>query len=93
MKLRRAGTITKILVFAILIYLTINLITVWHRTDAARHAQDDVRERIAEIEQQNIEREFNLQHYRDPRVIEMIARQSLGLIVQGEIVFYDGIAP
>ena len=90
--MKRSKLITKIVVFAMVIYAGISLITYRSRIDAARQELYDVRRRVAEMEMSNAELEYEIEHYNDPDVIASIARTRLGLVMPGEIVFFDGIS-
>lgn len=90
MRLRRSGIISKIIIFALIIYAGINLISLRGRIDAAKEDLDTVRRLVAEKELSNAELEYEIEHYNEPEVISDIARSDLGLVLPGEIVFYDG---
>ena len=87
--MKRSKLITKIIVFSLIIYAGVSLITLRGRIEAARQALDDVRRRVAEIELSNAELEYEIDHYNDPDVIAGLARTRLGLVLPGEIVLYD----
>ena len=87
---RRSKIITKIIVFALIVYAGITLITFRGRIDAARAELYDARRRAVEMEVSNAELEYEIENYNDPEVIAGIARSSLGLVLPGEVVFYDG---
>ena len=90
MRIRRSGIISKIVIFALIIYAGINLISLRGRIDAARETRDTVRKLVAVKELSNAELEYEIEHYNEPEVISDIARSDLGLVLPGEIVFYDG---
>ena len=90
MRLRRSGVISKIVVFALIIYAGINLISLRGRIETARDDLGVVRRLVAEKELSNAELEYEIEHYNEPEVISDIARSDLGLVLPGEIVFYDG---
>ena len=52
----------------------------------ARSAELDTQ--LAELQRQNTELEEKQAHSRDDATIESIARERLGLVMPGEIVFY-----
>ena len=88
--MKRSKLITKIIVFALIIYGGIILLAFRGRIDSAKQEFNDVRRRVAEMEISNAELEYEIAHYNDPDVIASIARTRLGLVMPGEIVFYDG---
>ena len=90
MKLPRSKLITRIIVFALIVYAGISLITIRGRIEAARDELGEVRRAVAEMEVSNAELEYEIENYNNPDVIAGIARSSLGLVMPGEIVFLDG---
>ena len=88
--MKRSKLITKIIVFALIIYAGISLITFRGRIEAARQELGDVRRRVVSMEISNAELDYEIKHFNNPDVIATIARSRLGLILPGEIVFYDG---
>lgn len=90
MKRLRSGIIAKIIIFALIVYAGINLISYRGRIEAAREEQNRVRREVAEKEIINAQIEYEIEHHNEPDVIADIARADLGLVLPGEIVFYDG---
>ena len=90
MRFPRSRIITKIIVFALIIYAGISLITLRGRIESVREGLNETRRRVAEMEISNAELEYEIENYNDPEVIADIARSNLGLVLPGEIVFYDG---
>ena len=88
--MKRSKLITKIIVFALIVYAGISLLTLRGRVDAQRQELSDIRRRVAEMEISNAELEYEIEHSDDPDVIASIARARLGLVLPGEIVFFDG---
>jgi len=89
MRLARSKLITKIIVFALIVYAGISLITLRGRIDDVRGELFDVRRAVAEQEIINAQLEYDIENYNDPDVKANIARTNLGLVLPGEIVFYD----
>ena len=87
--MKRSKLITKIIVFALVIYAGISLLSLRGRIETGRRDLDDIRRHVAAIEISNAELEYEIEHYNDPDVIAGIARSRLGLILPGEIVLYD----
>ena len=86
----RSKIITKIIVFALIVYAGVSLISLRGRIESTREELYDARRRVAEMEISNAELEYEIENYNDPDVIAGIARSNLGLVLPGEIVFYDG---
>jgi len=90
MRVSRSKIITRIIVFALIVYAGISLITIRGRIDAVRGELQDLRKAVAEIEISNSEIEYEIENYNEPGVKADIARSELGLVLPGEIIFYDG---
>ena len=90
MRRSRSKIITKIIVIALVIYAGISLFTLRGRIEATREELANVKRRVVEMEIFNSELEYEIEHYNEPDVIAGIARANLGLVLPGEIVFYDG---
>ena len=86
MKLPRSKLVTKIIVFALIVYAGISLITLWGRTDAIRAEEYALRRAVAEMEITNSQLQHSIENHDDPAVIEEIARQDLGLVRDDEII-------
>ena len=89
MRLTRSKLITKIIVFALIIYAGISLIAFRGRIESVKEELYDARRAVAEQEVTNAQLEYDIEHYNDPDVKASIARSNLGLVLPGEIVFYD----
>ena len=89
MRLPRSKLITKVIVFALIIYAGISLINLRGRIETVREELYVVRRAVAEQELINAELEYQIENFDDPDVKAGIARANLGLVQQGEIVFYD----
>ena len=86
----RSKIAAKIIVFALIVYAGITLIALRGRIESTREELYDARRQVAEMEIANAELEYEIENYNDPDVIAGIARSNLGLVLPGEIVFYDG---
>ncbi|MDR3277891.1 MAG: septum formation initiator family protein [Oscillospiraceae bacterium] len=89
MRLKRAGFVTKIVVFALIAYAAVTLINLRAEIGARRAAQKEIKLEVTEKEVANAELEYKLAHRDDDATIAEIARDELGLILPGERVFYD----
>jgi len=89
MKFTRSKLITKIIIFALIIYAGVSLITLRGRIDDIKGELYDVRRAVAEQELVNAQLEHDIANYNDPDVKANIARSNLGLVLPGEIVFYN----
>jgi cell division protein FtsL len=89
MRVSRSKIVTRVIVFALIVYAGISLITLRRRIDTVRSELNNVRRAVAEIELSNSELEYEIENCNDPSVIADIARSDLGLVLPGEIILYD----
>jgi cell division protein FtsB len=89
MKLTRAGIITKIVIFALLVYASVTLINLRAQVDSAQEAQEALRQLVEEKEISNAELEYKIEHSEDDETIADIARDELNLVAPGEKIFFD----
>ena len=89
MRFPRSKLITKVIVFALIVYAGISLISLRGRIEDVREEAYELRKAVAEKEITNAQLEYNIEHYSDPDVIEEIARQDLGFVRDDDILIYD----
>ncbi len=89
MRLKRAGIITKIVIFALIVYASVTLINLRAQIDDARSQQYALREKVTEKEASNAELQYEIEHSEDKDVIANVARDDLNLVEPGEKVFID----
>lgn len=89
MKLKRAGIITKIVIFALIVYASVTLINMRSQIDAALAKQEEVRQQVTEKQATNDQLQYEIAHSGDSDTIANVARNELNLVVPGEKVFYD----
>ena len=89
MKLKRAGIITKAVVFALALYAAASLVSLRVQIDDANEEQRRLKDEIVKKEALNDELEHQLEFKDDDEVIADIARDNFGLVMPGEKVFYD----
>jgi len=86
-KLPRSKLITKIIVFALVVYAGISLISLRGRIETVRGEVYDARRAVAEQEIINAQLEHDLEHHDTSDVRANIARTNLGLELPNVIVF------
>ena len=89
MRLKRAGIITKAVVFALALYAAASLVSLRVKIDNAAEEQRRLKNEIVQKEAINDELEHQLEFKNDDDVIADIARDNFGLLMPGEKVFYD----
>jgi cell division protein FtsB len=87
--MKRAGFITKILVFAVIAFLAWKIIDYRGAIlDAGAH-KDELESRTATLELQNDEMRRRIAGADDDAIIEEIAREQLDLVMPGEEIIYN----
>lgn len=89
MKTKKAGLLTKIVVLALLIYMSITLLDLRSQIRTAEAERDARQQAVNEQLQTNAALSGMLEQSDDPSALEDIARDRLGLVKPGEKVFYD----
>lgn len=89
MKFRRAGWLTWIVILGLMAYACISLLTMRSKVAEAERTESELREQVAQIQEENAALEYAIENQNDPDTIEDIARSELGLVMPDDIIFYD----
>lgn len=89
MKLRRAWLITKIVIIVLVIYAAVTLISTKSKIETMEQRKDDLQQQVTDKTITNAALTYEIEHKGDDDTIADIAREQLGLVSPGEIVFYD----
>ena len=89
MKLKRSGILTKLLVLGLLAYILVAYARMQIRIGEAEEAKLSLQSEVRTIAVGNAALEYEISHCQDPETIEKVAREKLGLVLPGEIIFYD----
>ena len=89
MKLKRSGILTKLLVLGLLAYILVAYARMQIRIGEAEEEQRSLQAEVRTMSVSNAALEYEIDHCQDPETIEKVAREKLGLVLPGEIVFYD----
>ncbi|SHI19706.1 cell division protein FtsL [Sporobacter termitidis DSM 10068] len=90
MRLKRAGIITKIVIFALIVYASVTLINMRAQIDAALVRQADLKQQVTEKQATNEQLQYEIDHSGDSDTIANAARNDLNLVVPGEKIFIAG---
>jgi cell division protein FtsL len=88
-KFKKTSVITKIVIAVLIIYAVVSLVTVKSKTTQARQQTDSLQKKVTQMTEANAELQYGIDHSTDEKTIEDIAREKLGLVKPGEIIFYD----
>ena len=89
MKFKRAGTLTKIVIAAIIIFALWQLVSVSVRVSDAQQQQEALQQQADRLTEDNARLQYALENADRESVIAAIARDKLGLVLPGEKVFWD----
>ena len=91
MKIRRFGIVIVLgaVLLAILGYAVISLSAVNARIEAAMQTRDALAAEAQALAVSNTSLEYKIAHSEDLDMIEKVAREKLGLVLPGEIIYYD----
>ncbi len=89
LKARKAGIFTKIVIAALMVYAIVTLIKLQDRIEEAEIARDALTVQARELQAGNAGLEHEVSHSTDRETLEDVARNKLGFVLPGEIVFYN----
>ena len=85
MRLPRSKLTTKVIVFALVIYAGISLISLRGQIEAAREEAHNLKVTVAETVVENSQLEYNIEHHNEPEVIEELARE-MGYVMENDVL-------
>lgn len=89
MRVARAGLLTKIVILALLIVVAISLLELNGKVEKAQAEKQSLARQVAVQTQVNADLIESIERSDDLDRIEEVARDRLGLVKQGEIIFYS----
>ena len=89
MKLKKSSLITKLVIGIIVVYSMVTLISVQNQLNDKQAEGEALEQQIAEVQQANRALQQDIEALDTDEGIEDVAREQLGLVTDGEIVFYD----
>ena len=89
MKTKRTGFLTKLVVLVVLVAISISLLDLRGRLSQAEADRDALQAAVDTQSQYNASLSDDIANSSDPQRTLEIAKERLGLVEQGEVVFYD----
>lgn len=89
MKIKKFAILTKLLMLAVAVYVLIQLASLQTGIHAAERTEQQLRQQAAYAEQERRQLEEKLSELGSDSSTIKIARERLGMVEEGEIVFYD----
>ncbi len=89
MKLKKASLLTKLLILALCIFSLVTLVTLQGQIRIKSAEEDQLNAEKMYAEQEQKELQEDIENFGTPESIIKIARERLGMVAEGEIIFYD----
>ena len=88
-KTKRDSLLTKAVILAVLVVVSISLLDLRARLSSAEQTRDALQQQVDEQAQYNAELQDDIDNSDDPDVILEVAKERLGLVGKDEVIFYD----
>lgn len=88
-KTKRAGVLTKIVILAILIVVSIALLNLRGRLSAAEKTRSELQAQVDAQTQTNAALQEDIDNSDDPDTVLEVAKERLGLVSKDEVIFND----
>lgn len=89
MKTTKASFITKTVILILIVYLTITLLNIRGKIQTANADYSALQSKVVAQEAENAVLQERIENRDDPETILDIAKEKLGLVESGEVVFHD----
>jgi len=91
MKQRKSGTVIVmgLVMMVLIIYAVISLVRMNERIETAEIAKQALADQAQALAVSNASLEYEIEHSTDLDMVEKVARDKLGLVLPGEIIYYD----
>lgn len=89
MKLKKAPLLTKILILVVCISALVSLVALQGQIREKRTEGDSVEGKLMYAKQEQKELEQDIEEFGSDESIIKIARERLGMVAEGEIIFFD----
>lgn len=80
---------TKVVIFILIVYLSISLLNLRSRVQTATDHYNDIQSQVVTQQAKNAAVEEHIRNSDDKETVLEIAKEKLGLVEEGEVVFYD----
>ena len=89
MRFKRSSLLTKLLILVLVVYATVTLVSLQSQVTEKNAEAAKLESSIAATEQENQRLQQAIDALGTDEGVEDVARRKLGLVSEGEIVFYD----
>ncbi len=89
MRLAKSSILTRLIVLALAVYAIVTLLSLQTQISQQDEANATLREEISATEQENQRLQQAIERVGSREGVEEVARNKLGLVTEGEIIFYN----
>ncbi len=89
MKTTKASLITKSVILILIVYLSITLLNIRGKIQTASENCSTIQAQVVAQTAKNAAVEEHIRNSDDPETVLEIAKEKLGLVEEGEVVFHD----
>ena len=89
MKFKQSGFLSKVVVLILLVFVAITLLNVRGEVRDAQQQLEVYQAAVDEQQQVNAALEENIANSSDPDTVLDVAKDKMGLLEPGEVIFYD----
>ncbi len=89
MKLKKSSIVVKIIIAVLAVQAVLSIVSIRSKVDTAEHDREVLASEVKKLEAANAAIDHEIQNSENEDTIENIARDKLGLVLPGEVVYYD----
>jgi cell division protein FtsB len=89
MKLKRSGILSKLVVLILLVFTAVTLLNIRSRLQAAEIQLSQYQEAVDQQRETNAALADDIANSGDPDTVLAVAKDKMGLVEEGEVIFYD----
>lgn len=89
MKFKKSSFLIKLIILSLVVYATVTLVSLQSQIAAKRAEADALGDAITSVEQENQRLQESIDNIDTDEGVEEIARNKLGLVAPGEVIFED----
>ena len=89
MKFKKSSLLVKLVILILLVYSTVTLVSLQNQLQDKKAEAAQLTTEAQQLQQDNLDLQERIDNLSTDEGIEEVARNKLGLVRDGEIVFYD----
>ena len=89
MRFKRSSLLTKILVLVLVVYATVTLVSLQNQVTQKNAEAAELQSSIDVEKQENLRLQQAIENLNTEEGVQEVAREKLGWVSKGEIIFYD----